>query len=176
MKKILIPILVVISVAGMSQTRQNPVVKEFGGVFDVPNATVKPDPSLQYHVVVDIMTATDKPEEVNPSLYFAARLMNLHAVGGVPKENLDVILVVHSESTYALMDNESYRKKYKTDNPNLALIQELRNGGARVVVCGQSLINRGVAADHLAPGVEIAVSMLTTVTMYQLKGYAYLKF
>lgn len=158
------------------QQRLFPLVKEFGGIFEIPQATVRPDPSMVYNIVVDIATPSEKPEEQNPSLIHAARLMNLHVLGGVPPENLHVIIVVHSESTYSLMTNEAYKRKYKTNNPNVALVGELQKAGARVLVCGQSLVNRKVEIAELVPGIEIALSMITTVTTYQLKGYAYLKY
>jgi intracellular sulfur oxidation DsrE/DsrF family protein len=76
----------------------------------------------------------------------------------------------------ALLNNEAYQKKFKTNNPNLKLIEELRQAGVKIAVCGQSLVRREIDPKQLAPGVEVAVSMLTTFSMYQLKGYAAMKF
>jgi intracellular sulfur oxidation DsrE/DsrF family protein len=169
-------LIVLMPILGISQNRQNPLVKEFGGIFEIPEATNVPDPNLEYHIVIDVNTGSDTPDEYNPSLINVARLMNLHAIAGVPREKIHVILAVHAMSTYSLMNNEAHQAKYKTDNPNLKLIKALQDGGAKIVVCGQSLIARQVDPKKLAEGVEIGTSMLTTVTMYQLKGYAFLKF
>jgi intracellular sulfur oxidation DsrE/DsrF family protein len=160
----------------LAQTPQNPVIKTTGSINDIPYATVKPDPSLDYNIVIDIMTGPEKPSEMNPSLDNVARLINLHVVGGVPKENLHIVLAVHNISAASLMNNEAYRQRFKTDNPNLKLIDELIRNGVKVAVCGQSLVKRDIDPKNLAPGVEVATSMLTTVTTYQLKGYAVLKF
>jgi intracellular sulfur oxidation DsrE/DsrF family protein len=62
------------------------------------------------------------------------------------------------------------------DNPNLKLYDELQKAGVKMFVCGQSIINRKVDRTKQVPQVQIATSMLTTLTTYQLKGYAYLKF
>jgi intracellular sulfur oxidation DsrE/DsrF family protein len=74
------------------------------------------------------------------------------------------------------MNNEEYKKKYKTDNPNLDLFKALSDAGVKIFVCGQSLIARDINKDKMVPQVKIASSMLTTMTTYQLKGYAMLIF
>ena len=43
-------------------------------------------------------------------------------------------------------------------------------------VCGQSLVARKIDRMKLVPQVKVASSMLTTLTTYQLRGYAALKF
>jgi intracellular sulfur oxidation DsrE/DsrF family protein len=48
--------------------------------------------------------------------------------------------------------------------------------GVKVVVCGQSLVKREIPKEMLIPGIEVAASALTTITTYQLKGYALLRF
>ena len=122
------------------------------------------------------MTPEESSSAVNTALDNVARLMNLHAVGGVPLEKMHVVVAVHKEAVFTLMNNESYRKRFKVDNPNLLLLEELQQAGIKIVVCGQSLLKRNIDHQKLAPGIEVATSMLTTVTMYQLKGYAMLKF
>jgi intracellular sulfur oxidation DsrE/DsrF family protein len=74
------------------------------------------------------------------------------------------------------MNNDAYRAKYKVNNPNLVLFDELQKAGVKIFVCGQSLINRKIDRMKMVPQVKIASSMLTTMTTYQLKGYAALKF
>ena len=74
------------------------------------------------------------------------------------------------------MNNEAYKAKYKVDNPNLKIYQQLQTAGVKMFVCGQSLIAREVDRNKLVPEVKISVSMLTILTTYQLKGYAVLKF
>jgi intracellular sulfur oxidation DsrE/DsrF family protein len=44
------------------------------------------------------------------------------------------------------------------------------------VVCGQSLIKQKITHDQLIDGIEVATSALTTLTEYQLRGYALLRF
>jgi hypothetical protein len=105
----------------VSAQKVNPVIKNFGAVYDVANATEKPDPKMKYKILVDITDAADKPDSLNAYLEAAATLYNLHAVGGVPAKNIDMVVVFHKMATYSIFTNERFQKKYKTDNPNLAI-------------------------------------------------------
>ena len=164
-----------ISITGISQNRVAPLIKNFGAIYDVEEATVKPDPSLHYKIVIDAKTGGD-PEELAFALHNTARLLNLHVVGGVKPENLKVVVAIHGSATKAIMKNEAYQKRYEMDNPNVALIEELKEAGVKLVVCGQSLVGRLIAPDEVLPQVEIGTSMLTTVSTYQLKGFAVFTF
>lgn len=173
----IITLLLLFSISPLSgQNRINPIVKGYGGILDAPHATEKPDPNMEYKIVIDIATNDGGPDEVAYSLFNVARLINLHAMGGVPKENLKIVLAIHGGAAYAVMDNKSYKKKYKVDNPHLALFKELKEAGVQLFACSQSLMGRGINHKKIAPEIEVATSMLTVMTTYQLKGYAALKF
>lgn len=161
---------------GFSQTRIFPVVKSYGGIFEIPYAEERPDPSLDYKIVIEVEQESEHPDSLSWALNNVARLVNLHVMGGVPKEKLDVVMVIHGGATYNVMENLAYMKKYKTNNPNLMLFKELSDAGVKIFVCGQSLINRKVDGKKMVPEVKVATSMLTTLTTYQLRGYALLKF
>lgn len=176
MKFVLIIATALLATASYAQTRVFPAVQRYGGIFEIPYAVEKPDPKMKYNIVVEVERESEKPDSLSWALNNVARLVNLHVMGGVPKENLDVVIVLHGGATYITMNNEQYQKKYKKDNPNLELFQELSKAGVKIFVCGQSLINRKVDRAKMVPEVKIATSMLTTLTTYQLKGYALLKF
>lgn len=165
-----------ITATGYTQVRINPVIKKAGGIFEVNDAIEKPDPSIPYKIVVELVSASDNPKEVNQALNNIARLINLHVSGGVPKGNLEIVVAIHGEATYTITDSKTYEQKYKEPNPNLELYKELFDAGVKLVVCGQSLIARKVERSTIIPEITIATSMLTTVTTHQLKGFAYLKF
>ncbi len=176
MKKLLLIGLLFVSVAGFSQNRVNPVIKNYGGIFEIPYAEEKPDPSLDYKIIIEIATASDKPDSTNWALYNVARLINLHVMGGVPKEKLHVVLAIHGGAAFSVMNNETYKAKYGVDNPTLKLFKELDQAGVKMFVCGQSIMARNIDRFKMVPEVKVATSMLTTMTTYQLKGYAALKF
>ena len=61
-----------------------------------------------------------------------ARTVNLYASAGVPLNHLKFVAVMYGAATDAALDNEHYRQKYDSDNPNLDLIRKLRNAGVEV--------------------------------------------
>lgn len=167
---------IALPVAAQTPQRVNPVIKSQGGIFEIPFAVEKPDPAMVYNIVIEVERESEKPDTINWALNNVARLLNLFAVGGVPASNVRLVLAIHGGAAYTTMNNEQYRAKYKVDNPNLKLYQELQSAGVQMFICGQSIINRKIDRTRLVPEVKPALSMLTTVTTYQLKNFAYLKF
>ena len=165
-----------ITQTALSQEMINPVIKGYGGIFDAPHATEKPDPDMEYKVIIDVVTGDSKVDEPFYSIVNVARLMNLHAMGGVKKENMKIVLAIHGGAVWSVIDNEKYKEMYGIDNPHVPLFKELQEAGVKVVVCSQSMMGRKIDHTKLLPGIETATSMLTTMTTYQLKGYAALKF
>ncbi|MBX2898587.1 MAG: DsrE family protein [Cyclobacteriaceae bacterium] len=174
--KLLVAVCLCITTSVVAQTRVNPVIKSYGGIFPVPDAVEKPDPTLEYNIVIEIERASDKPDTLSWALNNVARLLNLHVAGGVPKEKIQVVLAIHGGAAYTVLNNQAHKAKYGVDNPNIKLYQELSEAGVKIYVCGQSLIARSIDRTKMVPQVKIATSMLTTLTTYQLKGYAVLKF
>lgn len=159
-----------------AQKRINPIVEGYGGIIDAPFATEKPDPNQHYKIVIDVATNDAEPDEIAYSLINVARLLNLHGMGGVPKENIHVVLAIHGGAAYTAMNNEEYKKKYNVDSPYPGIYKALKDVGVRLFVCSQSIMGRGIDPEKLLPEAEVATSMLTVMTTYQLKGYAALRF
>jgi intracellular sulfur oxidation DsrE/DsrF family protein len=160
----------------IAQEKVNPIIKNFGGIYDIPEATVKADPELAYKLVVDINKGAMSKTDITPGFVSAARLLNLHAISGVISKNMEVALAIHGSATTSLVNNDAYNKRYGMDNPNVQIIKELKEVGVRLIVCGQSMKFREVNATELLPEIEIGTSTLTTITTFQLKGYALVKF
>ena len=89
---------------------------------------------------------------------------------------MDVVLAIHGGAVWSVLNNEKYQERFDMDNPHLELFEKLQEAGVKIFVCSQSLMGRNIDHEKLAPGLEVATSMLTTMTTYQLKGYASLKF
>ena len=165
-----------ISLLAQLPPRVNPVIKSQGGVYEIPFSIENPDPALKYNIVIEVERESDKPDTINWALNNVARFLNLLSVGGVPAANVNVVLAIHGGASYSAMNNEQYRDRYKVNNPNLTLYQELHKAGVKMYLCGQSIVNRKIDRSKLVEEVKPALSMLTVVTTYQLKGYAYLRF
>ncbi|MCA6073453.1 DsrE family protein [Fulvivirga sedimenti] len=180
MKKILIPLFTVLALIVVfplsAQDREYPVIKDFGGIYDIKDADVKPDPELMYNIVIDLGSTSNEKKYADYYLERVARMMNLHVIGGVNPSNLNVVVVLHANAVNTLLNHQSYNQKFGSNNPNIELLERLHEAGAEIVVCGQSLIGRNIRESEIYPEVKIATSMLTAVTTLQLKGYALLQF
>ncbi len=159
-----------------AQEMVNPEIKSFGGIYDIPEATVKPLKDLDYKIIIDLNSGSESPEKLNPALNNVARMINLHVSGGASAENIEVVLAIHGDANDVVMNNKSYFDRYRVDNPNIQLIKSLKSSGVKLTVCGQSLLSKSVAPSQVMKEVEIATSMLTTVTTHQLQGYVLLSF
>lgn len=165
----------VISSDVKAQDAKFPIVKGFGGIYEIPGS-INPDTGIDYKLVIDLKTGQDHKEQMNAGLNNTARMINLHGLGGVKNKNMDVVVVAHGGATEAIMNNEAYRMKNGVDNPNLELINALKDSGIELYVCGQSLLARGFDADKVNDQVLIGLSMLTVVTEYMHNGYQLLVF
>ncbi|MEO6357592.1 MAG: DsrE family protein, partial [Ferruginibacter sp.] len=81
------------------------------------------------------------------------------------------VIVVHAGALNAFCTNDRYKEKYKTDNPNLKLISELKNFGARFIACGQAMAFKKFTKEDMLPEVKISLTAQTVLSGYQLKGY-----
>ncbi len=178
MKKYLIPVLLVLCAVGTaySQEIQYPVINGYGGIYDITDADVRPDPNMTYKIAIDLSNAPKNRKDVNYFLERVARMMNLHAIGGVPQENLKVVVVAHAGATYTVLNNEKYMEEFGSENPNSELLSALHDAGAELLVCGQSIRGRDIRKEQLHPDVKVATSMLTAITTLQLQGYAVMQF
>lgn len=163
-------------VQAQAQTPQFPIVKGFGGIYEIPDATERPDGTLEYKILVDLTSPSEDNKQISRFVDNVARMMNLHGLAGVSKDRLKVKVILHGGGIFTLLNDENYKKKYEVDNPNLKVFEALKEAGADVMVCGQSLIARNLKTSDLWPGVRVAHSALTTITTYVPKGYIQLKF
>lgn len=160
----------------LAQTKVNPVIKSYGAVYELHESDQKPDPSLNYKLLVELTENTPKPDSLNIYLEAIATLINLHAAEGVPAKNIHVAVVLRKMATYAVFGDELYNKSFKVDNPNRQLIKELQDAGVEFYVCGQTMVKRNTPTDKLMPGTKVASAGLTAISTLQLQGYTMIKF
>jgi intracellular sulfur oxidation DsrE/DsrF family protein len=183
MKKLILVIVIVLAVAAgvmsvdpVNPGKSFPVIKEYGGVYDVPFAEEMPDPALQYKIIADVGEKNEKAAELYSPLEYIARMYNLHVYAGVPQKNLDVAVALHSEAIYLILTNEAYHKKFGVDNPNIKVLGELKKAGVKIFGCGQAIQRNAIAKEDINPDVTVALSRFTVVSEYQMKGYAFFKY
>lgn len=176
LKTVLFGILFFLTFQLHAQTPQYPIVKGYGGIYEIPEATERPNGTLEYKILVDLTSASEDNKQISRFVDNVARMMNLHGLAGVSKDKLKVKVIIHGGGIFTLLNDENYKKRFEVDNPNLKVFEALEAAGAEIMVCGQSLIARNLKAADLWPGVTIAHSALTTITTYVPQGYILLKF
>ena len=112
-----------------AQQKIYPVIKNFGGIYDIPDAKLKVEPADNYQIVIDLYSPSEDNSAINAALNNVARMINLHAIAGLPKDQLSVVLAIHGGATYASLNDDGYKAKYDVINPNTPLIRELADAG-----------------------------------------------
>ena len=175
MKILSLLLLTTLSIYLSAQPNEAPIIKDFGKIYAIPEAEELPQPDLNYKIVIDIKSGSSY-EALNSALNNIARMMNLHGVGGVPANQLEVVGVIHAGATSSVLTDESFNSRYGRDNPNVKIIEALTTAGVKLFVCGQSMIGRGFQFEELNPKIKLSISALTVLTTYQMLGYKPLVF
>lgn len=150
---------------------KSPIIAGYGGVVEVPEAALQARPGRS--VVLDVTAAADV-EKVNKGLDRAARLLNLYGVAGLTAKDVHIAVVLHGDATRSVLSDAAYSGCFGVEqNPNLPLIQALREAGVDVYVCGQALNYKGYARSMVADGVQVADAALTVLIERQSAGAAY---
>ncbi len=152
-----------------------PVIKDYGGVHPRPDLPAGTAPGVDYKVIADVAQASPDHSKVSGSLFRLARLVNLLAYAGVPAAHVHIAAVIEGAAGYAAFSNAAYRKRFNVDNPNLALLRELKQSGVELMVCSQAMAENGIADGDISPDVEITLSALTDFAVYGARGYSYLQ-
>ena len=153
-----------------------PAIKDYGAEHYFPKSAVQPDPRMDYKVVF-LIIHNDAKAEHNEGLDHIARLINLLHDAGVKPNHIHIVGVLTGPATSVAVNDSTYKKMYTVPNPNDSLMTELtRVGHVKLYVCAQALSFMGYGPAYLNPNVKMALSALTTVTTYELKGYALMQF
>jgi intracellular sulfur oxidation DsrE/DsrF family protein len=146
---------------------------EMSGVVPVKNQEEIPDPKMQFKLLFELTVNNPDStiQELNYGLVEVARIINLHAASGIPIKNIIPVIVAHGGVLHALKNNEYFKKKYKINNPNIKLIEELEKFGARFIACGQAMSFLEIQKEDFLPQVKVSLTAKTVLSGYQLKGF-----
>ena len=154
-----------------------PLIKasEYCGAMPVDGITKKPDADMKYKLLFNFSSGTAdsvKVKAANHGLAEIGRIINLHIAAGVPKENLEIVVVAHGKALFALLNDVAFKKQFKAENPNLKIVAELQNAGAEFIACGQAMQFLDIEKESLSQNIKIAMAAKVELSTYQLKGYA----
>lgn len=172
MKPLLTIILLAIGLSiANAQDKLFPVIKGYGAIEVVPFESVKPDPNQTYKLIDELYFSQENKEKLYSRLDYSARIVNGHAAGGIPKENLKMAIVIFSGATPAILSNAEYKKRFGFDNPNIEVLDRLMAAGVDVIVCGQSMVKQKITHDLVHKGITQAFSRITATSDLLNKGY-----
>jgi intracellular sulfur oxidation DsrE/DsrF family protein len=155
----------------LTQTPEKLPIAGFNAAKDFPGQKETPDPNLDYKVVFSVAQVV-KPNEVHPTLKTMALYLNTLAHNGVPANHRHIAAVFHQGGGDAALNNETYKARNNgQDNPNIALIHELKMAGVDFRVCGQGLMGKKVDPSNVLPDVQADLWAMTTMVNLQLRGY-----
>ena len=146
---------------------------DMSGVIPVKDPTEVPDPNMDYKLLFELTSNNpdSTAKDINYGLTEVTRIINLHVASGIPLKKIMPVIVVHAGALNAFTNNEFYKGKYKTDNPNQKLINDLAAIGTRFIACGQAMVFFDIKKEALMPVMKISVTAQTVLSSYQLKGY-----
>jgi intracellular sulfur oxidation DsrE/DsrF family protein len=154
---------------------QYPYIKgdKWSGVIPVTDPTEIPDPTRDYKLLFEVTAKNPDSlaKDINSGLDEVARVLNLHFASGIPANKLIPVIVVHGPGLEAIATNEYYNKKHSMDNPNLKLMKDLENAGAKFIACGQAMAFFETTKKDLLPEIKISLTAQTVLSNYQLQGY-----
>ncbi len=159
--------------AMLSALTNTPRIAGYGAIAPLTGIETRADPALRYRAVFNVTKAAATPDKVNPSLEKVARLLNLLDRDNIRPAPGDIVVIIHGAATPIVTNSTAYAAKTQAKlNPNLDLIDKLREAGVTVAVCSQALHANRILAKQLAPGVRADLSAMTTLAALQLRGWA----
>src|SRR5262245_2725464 len=139
--------------------------KHFAGAKELP------EPNVDYKVVFSV-AANAKENETHPTLKAIALYLNTLADQGVPTNHRHIAAVFHQGGGDAVLVNDVYKSRHNgVDNPNIALLHELKQAGVELRVCGQGLLGKKLDPSQILPDVQADLWAMTTMVNLQLRGY-----
>ena len=122
--------------------------------------------------VVFDATAVDEAGKPVPGLVRAAVLLNLAGAAGLAASDVEIAVVLHGDATLAAQSDDEFQSKNGRPHDSGVLIDRLLKAGVKVMVCGQSMVRKGLHRSAVRSGVSVATSAVTAAINLQGKGYA----
>jgi intracellular sulfur oxidation DsrE/DsrF family protein len=154
-----------------TQTDEKLPVAGYNPAKDIAGARELPDPGIDYKVVFSV-AANAKENEIHPTLKTIALYLNTLAHNGVPANHRHIAAVFHQGGGDAVLANDVYKARHNgVDNPNIAMLHELKQAGVELRVCGQGLLGKKLEPSQVLPDVQVDLWAMTTMVNLQLRGY-----
>jgi intracellular sulfur oxidation DsrE/DsrF family protein len=154
-----------------TQTDSKLPMPGYNAAKDITGARELPDPNTDYKVVFSV-AANAKADEIHPTLKTIALYLNTLAHNGVAANHRHIAAVFHQGGGDAVLANDVYKSRHDgVNNPNIAMLHELKQAGVELRVCGQGLLGKKLEPSQVLPDVQVDLWAMTTMVNLQLRGY-----
>lgn len=166
--------LMLIAAPALAQNREGfgpgPVLPDVGPIAPVDSDLPIPK-GTKFKIAFDLRAKAD-PGTLSRQIETAARTLNMHVAAGVPKEDVQIVLIFHGPAANDLLKPEVYAARHDGKaNGSLAAVQKLLGAGVEFYLCGQSAMGLKITKADLIPGVKMSLSAITAHAIYQQRGY-----
>ncbi|MES3035569.1 MAG: DsrE family protein [Gemmatimonadota bacterium] len=159
----------------VQQQASGPVITAAGPSFIVEEPTFATPARMEMKALFEINVGGPDTVKVNEQMVTMARFFNIHARNGVAESRLKAAAVFHGSGWTALLSDAAFAARFGgKPNPSRALVEELLQHGAQLVLCGQTMGARSVKRDELLPGVKVSTSAMTAMLTLQNDGYRFI--
>jgi intracellular sulfur oxidation DsrE/DsrF family protein len=143
------------------------------GVLPVKNVDEMPDTNRDYKLLFEftLPSSDTTHKSMNDGYTQMCRILNLHVASRIPWNRIHTVILIHGPSLFSVINNDTYKAKYKTDNPNIKIVEELQNAGVKFIVCGQYMTFVEIKKEQLLPGIKLSLTAKTVLSNYQEQGY-----
>ena len=170
-----IAFLTVLAVASPVAAQQEnfhpgPAIERYGKIASV-DADMEIPKGTVFRIAMDVSEQAELGK-VNKGIERVARLVNMLAAAGIPKEDVHIALVVHGGAVIDLLKPTAYAARREgEESANTALLAALLENDVEIYLCGQAAAAHGVAKGDVVAGVEMALSAITAHALLQQQGY-----
>jgi intracellular sulfur oxidation DsrE/DsrF family protein len=159
----------IVTVAAPEDFSKGPVFENYGENTTIEGGLL--DPQAQRFKIVFDISKQNQADGPNRQFNSVARFINMHARAGVPKDNIEVAMVIHGKASFDLMNNAAHNARFEKPNNNTELINLLSEFGVQIFICGQSASFHGLANPELNQNVKMSLSAMTANALLQQGGY-----
>lgn len=151
-----------------------PVIRHSNTTYaPVPGMDFPGDEDATYRFAWALRAAADSAHQITPAFRGPARVLNALGEDGVPAEQVHLAIVAQGPAAMAMLDNEAYRRLHGIDNPNLPLLEELRDHGVLLVVCGQTMVGRGMERSDFPDWIKVSRAATVARATLAAQGYVF---
>jgi intracellular sulfur oxidation DsrE/DsrF family protein len=148
-----------------------PHIEKYGVVYPYPAHINKFPEDVTRKIVFSVTKPASRIDFVNPGLHSIARLLNIYEYEHISYKRYNIAAVIYGEAISSVLSNYHYRERYFIENPNIELIECLKDARVRLYACWQSLQDYKYNENMILDNIEITNCAMNALSYYQQNHY-----